>query len=352
MSEPFVRMIADDLTGALDSAAPFASPERPMRLLVPGAPAPDAASLAGVTTSSESRDLDESLAREAVGEAAKRIAGIAPPRERPPLDFGKLDSVLRGHPIVETLAKMAAWASSACLFAPAFPEMGRRTVGGRQEQLRDGAWHPCATHDIVAAFADRGTVAPVCAPGERISETSMVIGDADAPGDLERHVATFRDRPDILWAGSRGLAQALAGRPRTLPVPAITTVVVGTTHEATRAQVARLRAAGLGVGLIDPAPDSETPATTRDRVARAVADLRPDEEAGLLVVGGDTLSETLAALGEGCALDCIGEVAPGVPLSRVVGGRFAGLPLVTKSGGFGGEGLLVDLLKSVGPPAT
>ena len=55
---------------------------------------------------------------------------------------------------------------------------------------------------------------------------------------------------------------------------------------------------------------------------------------GLILCGGDIAVATCRALGAG-GMELYGEVEPGVPCGRLVGGLFDGLPAVTKAGGFG-----------------
>lgn len=55
---------------------------------------------------------------------------------------------------------------------------------------------------------------------------------------------------------------------------------------------------------------------------------------GLILCGGDIAVATCRALQAG-GLELYGEVEPGVPCGRLVGGPFDGLPIATKAGGFG-----------------
>ncbi len=65
---------------------------------------------------------------------------------------------------------------------------------------------------------------------------------------------------------------------------------------------------------------------------------------GLILIGGDTAIRVVRALGaEGVKLE--GEVSPGIPMGRLIGGDFNGLRVVTKAGGFGGEEALVDMIR-------
>lgn len=347
MSRRFVQIVADDLTGALDAAAPFATPDRPVRLLIGKAPVGDLLGLAGLTVSSESRDLDGSTGDTALERAFEMLVRAGVPEDRVPLRFAKVDSVLRGRPVEETLSRMRLWRSNMCLFAPAFPAMGRRTVDGRHEMLVDGMWQPAVVHDLTAAFRGAAKESRLRRANDTRREirSGVIIGDASEARHLAAHVAALKNRPEMVWAGSRGLAEAIAGTAQSCGVPALAAVIVGTAHIATRRQISAAREAGLfeTVRLIDPVPEAPDAEVTGARVADAVAALNPSAGQGLLVVGGDTLASVLSAAG-GELLDCVGEVAPGVPLSRLRGGRFDGVPLVTKSGGFGAPELLVQLL--------
>jgi D-threonate/D-erythronate kinase len=64
----------------------------------------------------------------------------------------------------------------------------------------------------------------------------------------------------------------------------------------------------------------------------------------LVVAGGETLRALCMALdAEGLVVD--GEIAAGVPASRLLGGRWDGLRVVSKSGAFGDQELLARLLQ-------
>ncbi|MGI6031274.1 MAG: four-carbon acid sugar kinase family protein [Eubacteriales bacterium] len=61
---------------------------------------------------------------------------------------------------------------------------------------------------------------------------------------------------------------------------------------------------------------------------------------GVVATGGDTALQVCRAMGTG-RLTLEGEVAPGIPAGRMLGGARDGLRMVTKSGGFGQEDALV-----------
>jgi uncharacterized protein YgbK (DUF1537 family) len=345
-----LRIVADDLTGALDAAAPFASPRQPVE--VPWLCGPDPNS-ALVAATSESRNATR---EDAVGRTLHTFR-LLEPAITGALWFKKVDSVLRGHPIPETVALIRAGRFRRCIFAPAFPEMGRITRNGRQVLLGPEGERPVGPPDLVAAFAEEGLTAALTDALPRSSPT-VLIAEAKTPDDLLNVVRTHAASEGILWVGSRGLAAALAGPSPPSPIPPVGLVVVGTSHPATREQVRAIESQVTRAGpeddlmfdtvrplLIDPVPNSVDATETRQALLKALGrlNLGADHQDGLIVVGGDTLSTILEATGTG-SLEVLGEVRPGIPLVHVRGGTLRGRRMATKSGGFGSPDLLAILL--------
>ncbi|MCL1984834.1 MAG: hypothetical protein FWG59_00095, partial [Betaproteobacteria bacterium] len=73
--------------------------------------------------------------------------------------------------------------------------------------------------------------------------------------------------------------------------------------------------------------------------------------AGLFVVtGGETAARCLKDIA--CTHVTIeGAVSTGIPYARMQNGLCAGLPLITKAGGFGDENLLLDICSKYAPGA-
>ena len=66
--------------------------------------------------------------------------------------------------------------------------------------------------------------------------------------------------------------------------------------------------------------------------------------AGLILIGGDTSIRMMDALSaEGIRLD--GEVLPGIPVGRILGGKHEGIRVITKAGGFGDTDTLVKIME-------
>ncbi|HET6635413.1 MAG TPA: four-carbon acid sugar kinase family protein, partial [Streptomyces sp.] len=394
---PAVLLVADDLSGAADSAAALADREHTAVALHAGAEWPQA-SVVAVDT--DSRYLPGP-------QAADRVAAVVRRSGPHTLVYKKIDSTLRGNIGPETAACLAALRERAApgeprplaVVAPAFPATGRTVVDGQVllhgRPLTDA--HPSRiplTRQLRAAGlevahlpadgADRG-LAPL------IGQADAVIVDSVTDEDLAATVRACRALP-VLLVGSGGLAHHLTGFPpgrgdaaaRALPRPAL--VCVGSRSDVARAQCAALLEAteALPVSVPVPVPVSVTDTAARDAAAHRVADalhagrdvvVRPDPAepvdparaadmaaalAGVARAGLGAAGTLVAAGGE-TARAVLG--AAGVPHLRVVGEREPGvvemrtgdgLRVVTKAGSFGDEKVLTRLLPGAAghPPAA
>ena len=115
---------------------------------------------------------------------------------------------------------------------------------------------------------------------------------------------------------------------------------------------AQLRRDGAALVSVDLPPSLARDEAAR-QIARVFSDLvsRLDRPGTLAVAGGETLRALCVALGA-TSLDVHGQVAPGVPRSRMVGGGWDGVEIVSKSGAFGAPELWRDLLADNGIPVT
>ena len=354
---PNLRLIADDLTGALDSGCAFATQQEPVLIGLPWQPLPEGPRIA---VSTETRDLDEATA---VAIVADMVRGLKPGSHAETLWFKKIDSVMRGHPVAETVAAMHTGGFEHCVFAPAFPDMGRVTVGGRQYLA--GAERRQVGPDFRADFEARGFSAGLLAleVGECVAsfdeDQKVSIIDAETQETLAKRITVLRHRAKqrTLWVGTGGLAAALSGQQSLRAMPPVRAVIVGTTHPVTLDQIGHAVASGWAVpddaepekdgrpALIAPSLSSADASETSARLRDLVPEIRIGNpaETAFIIVGGDTLSKVLQSVGAKF-LECFGEVATGVPICRIAGGRWQGVTLITKSGGFGKENLLTTLL--------
>jgi D-threonate/D-erythronate kinase len=342
-----IAIIADDLTGALDTASPFACRgARAICLTEPGSISKLVHTEAQVlSVSTNSRHMAPEQAAEVVRSTAEEIRDW-----KPDIVLKKIDSRLKGNVAQESAAVASVFGFKRLLLVPAAPDIGR--------YVRDGA---------VAGFGVEKPV-PIA---ERFSESELAsdvpdITSREAMFDVARDYLERRDRLSVC---SRGFAVALAEHiyPGPLrPAPAVeepVLIAIGSRDEVTVRQRKALCEAGRFVCLEAPEgkvpdkvpavshlllfcagtmqPQAEGVARTfAGGVCRVAAALKPRS---LLCSGGDTALAFLRSAGQ-TVLEILGEVAPGLPISVVnIAGRHVGF--ISKSGGFGGASTLLDLFK-------
>ena len=93
--------------------------------------------------------------------------------------------------------------------------------------------------------------------------------------------------------------------------------------------------------------------STATLVRQVVDELGSRRYDALVLVGGDGALAVLDELGAK-GITITGRLSAGVPRGVVIGGRADGLPIVTRSGGFGDAGGLVDTIRRLrnDPAAT
>ncbi len=350
-------LIADDLTGACDAAVHFAM--RGRRTLVAVTPGAGVAEATVAAISTDSRDLEAAAARNAIANSAARLTDRSPA-----ILFKKIDSTVRGHAAVEIEAALVAFGCDAAVVCPAFPQMNRIVEAGSLLVAGDPNF---ARIDMVAQFRSPGAecvhtgpagAAAAIAAGARVVTLNAVCDD-----DLDRIAAAglALDRR-VLWAGSAGLAAALA---RTLPVAARpfprpepkgpVLFCIGSDHPVTVAQQTTL-VCQRGVVLLRSGisgADIEAALGRGQhvmlRIPRGVSFARwltvlvaSVPGCALLLSGGYTASQLCRAAGVQW-IDLFDEIIPGVPRGVIRGGDLDGVSVATKSGGFGGADALIQV---------
>lgn len=106
----------------------------------------------------------------------------------------------------------------------------------------------------------------------------------------------------------------------------------------------RLIERGLTADAAQTVGKGETSHTPIDLVASALKNRR--NVAGVVATGGDGARAVLHALQAG-GIALVDEVTGGVPLGTLTGGPAAGLPIVTKAGGFGTDDVLIRAARAV-----
>jgi uncharacterized protein YgbK (DUF1537 family) len=183
----------------------------------------------------------------------------------------------------------------------------------------------------------------------------LVSLEASSDGDLDAIVTEGRLLGKrILWAGSGGLAAALArsmppgpGFDRREPRRGPVLFCIGSDHPVTLLQQERLlaergvRRCSLGE-IVATLRRGEHAFLRIPREGIAAALLRDIPPAALILSGGDTASAVCEAIGAR-AIELCDEIAPGIPRGVLRGGERDGLAVVTKSGGFGGADALIQV---------
>jgi uncharacterized protein YgbK (DUF1537 family) len=399
-----VAIVADDLTGALDAAAPFAALGLKTRVLLD---IDRAASAVGTDTqvlslTSESRHLLRQAADERVWNATRAAVAHAPR-----ILLKKIDSTLRGNVAIEILAGLRASGLRHALIAPAVPSHGRSMRAGevfidgvplRQTQIGcDGLSPPpsaplpqvlrAASNDMIVHVWPRGAAFALSVE----AGIHAYVADCETEADLDaiaRFVLNHCD--EVLPVGASGLGMAIAQRLAQKLASGIVSAnrrisqqaqkpvlfVIGSRTEASAKQTMQLCAAG-GEELVMPLSESERDIESLldhivSRGAQPVAFIvRPELSRGpslitaskvaqilgrtaaslvrrlqinaVVMVGGDTAFETFQALGIHDA-SVAGEIMPGIATGEMrVGGRT--VIFITKAGGFGNTDALVEILQ-------
>jgi uncharacterized protein YgbK (DUF1537 family) len=374
-----IRILADDLTGALDTAAAFAG-NVPVYLGRPPEEDKTANRVSVVATPTRDAPADA---------LASLLAPTANWFKSGGLSFKKVDSLLRGNTFAEVAWLFKNARFTRVIFAPAFPAQGRITVDDRQWRVRtekDEKHREAVAVPLRAAFAERGL-----SVGSSLDELADAwIPEVTTDDDLDRVVrqAVLSASASIsasaadagsLWVGCAGLGNALARHFGLSPCagsaspltanPGPTIFVSASFQTVFREQWAQLRAS-RSLSAVAEAGDPARIATVIDQVRAGAGEAWFDlslrktlgrEEAmkgleaaaeslagelpkpgRLIVVGGDTLLALCrAAKAEG--LLTYPSIRPGWGCARLLGGIWSDVPCYTRSGAFGAADDLVAL---------
>jgi len=365
VAAPRLLILADDLTGACDSAIVFAQHGIQAQAVLDGYNVADP-HVEVVARSTETRDLDPEEATRRLLQASREVS---PDTEI----FKKIDSVFRGNTYVEILAAVECMPHDLVIIAPASPELGRRSMNGvvistditgeaRIPVLQELRAHGLKVRHLALARDAKALLGELedCLRNRE----HVVYCDAADSADLAVVVAAARQlQHRILWIGSSGLAHALAVHVQerrlgvtALPVLGAVVLFVGSDHPVTEAQLAYLRETK---SVLEKSVCESESAAAEDaqvlllRVPRGRAteeDIRrwafslPAQRIGCLFMsGGDTAALVCSALGIK-AISLVEEFAPGLPAGIAVGGPYASTPVILKSGGFGDRDILCRIV--------
>jgi len=359
MTMTSVRLLADDLTGALDTAAEFVGLCGAFDVTW---------SVTAEMPGSQSLAIDSGTRERSKGESVEIVGRLAPLLRDGTIAYKKVDSLLRGAWAAELGACLSGGHWASCVVAPAFDYQGRRTVNGQQyARTVQGDWNRVGDNLVEQLKQDgieaqRGSL-------DKLSQGGVQVFDAESDRDLDRVVEMAQRMPGpVLWCGSGGLAGALArGHRADAPLHLKRPVLglFGSDQPATAAQLAACGEATValvegegaarvqrkltddGVALVKfSLADGLSRGEAARRIAHELTALIAalDSPGTVIVAGGETLKAVCLALGAH-ALEVTGRIAPGLPRSVLQGGRWAGVDIISKSGAFGDSELWRDLLR-------
>ncbi|MDA1258850.1 MAG: hypothetical protein O3C10_13575 [Chloroflexi bacterium] len=442
-SQTRVGIYADDLTGALDAAAPFAAAGMSTYVSVFGVVPDEVADQYRVLSLNvDTRHGDKFPVFDKAARAAGQLRAAG-------FDFlvNKIDSTLRGHAGMEARAGLssepadprnsapgAGWAGPRlALIAPSFPAMGRVVIDRcvrvngvplAESEVGLDPLSPVSSSDIVELIEANTGIRPAVVTLDDVrcegrlkavvaelveSPPTLAVCEAETDDDLDAIAAAVLNthtnmRGSVILAGSAGATTALAralsdqnvdhlprserGRTGRLRAPVF--AVSGSQRSVTERQLKRAaEERNVAWIMVDPyallAPDSADElrddtvgrvvqelelgrhvavsllrsedsgagdGKTRTRLVRELGAIcyrvaRRTQPGALVLIGGDTAQGALRAAGAaGIVLDA--EPFPGIPAGTVDGGLLAGVPIVTKAGAFGDDGVLIDVIDFLG----
>ncbi|MCX6045972.1 MAG: four-carbon acid sugar kinase family protein [Chloroflexi bacterium] len=386
-------ILADDLTGAADSAARCHHAGLPAYVYLAAAPGPFPAG--AVALSTDSRYLSATAAAAQVRQVLTTLAAAQPVQW-----YKKIDSTLRGNIGAELEAMLAVLtppgAQPCAVVCPAFPAQNRGLVDGYLVYA-----HAAKTIHLPTLFAQQ-TARPVAAISLDDVRTScdhlatklteaqqqgaqlLVLDALDEADLLQVLMAAHQALPSAFFCGSAGLIEPLARAQATLALsPGVVDAapvrlrrpifaVSGSGSTTAHQQLARLRQLD-DVRVIevqyDRVPEIEQAAQpnhwvyhlpypeqqvllegeiARDFVAHltqmAAALIEQVQPGTLILVGGDTAVHLLHLLGI-TQLTVLCELMPGIPLLEGIDAHGIKRQIVTKAGNFGDAETLVQLFQ-------
>ncbi|WP_439624759.1 four-carbon acid sugar kinase family protein [Shinella sp.] len=323
-------IIADDLTGALDSVAPFA--KRGMSVLVAATADKVVEALqlgpAVIAVNTASRELPEPGLDDIAW--CSRLFSQAGA-----VQMKKVDSRLKGHVAAEVACMMETLSCSRLLVVPAIPGLGRLVSDGNV--VGAGISAPISIAERLGDLAHRAVI-PDC-------------GDAEAMKAVIRSHLVDPDGTLLVGAGGASLALAELAAPEgaaeCVPFQPLFPMlfVIGSRDPITLAQVEHLRKShpDAAVLLATAGADALSPQDVSRRLADRAADMiRRGGVRTVVASGGESAQALLKALGV-ALLQPRGEVFQGVPWSTIETADGTPLIFISKSGGFGN----VDALTSI-----
>lgn len=368
-----IAVIADDLTGALDTGVQF----RQWGYKVSLTDIPDNSTADVTIINTDTRNKTPEIAYQTTYQATKKVTNHD-------IIYKKIDSTLRGNPGQELQAILDATNERSAVLTPTFPQTKRRVKNGHlyigekliteTDYIQEYRIHTSYIPEILV------TKTPIYqnVNTERILETGIAVLDSETEQDLI-NIANNHTR---VLAGSAGLANALCHTLRN-PPPVIT--VIGSIRTETRRQAINLsKRLGAAIIPLDSIkalkrnPQSETIQRAKQALRKGqdiiimsassqkiVEDTRKEAKrlrlssqkleiyvtesladitkvllnqklSGIIMTGGATALAITKRLNVK-NIEILDEVRPGIPVLKL-----DNLPAITKAGGFGESDALIQ----------
>ncbi len=374
-----IAVIADDLTGALDTGVQFSN----WGFVVHVTDDPLSSSADVVVVNTDSRSLDPGRAYDLVFSIAEKVSGFD-------IIYKKTDSTLRGNVGAEIQAVLDATREETAFLTPCYPPTARCVKDGHLlidgvpiDQTEYSSEHE-SRQSYIPDLIRTGVTRPIIHLGDSSNiqrYSGIVVIDSESEADLLKIAKNLIEHK--ILAGSAGLAAAIA---ETLVDPPPVLSVIGSrrtvTQRQTRALEKRLGAELIPLDMrkalnrepqtgavlraievfetrrdviITSAPDPETVEMTVEAAtslglssteleamitdaladtARALIEQTP--LSGIILSGGATAMAVCAVLSVN-EISIIEELRPGIPLLRL-----DDINAVTKAGGFGESDALIQ----------
>ncbi len=402
-----VGILADDLTGALDTGVQFT--EKGFATFVPLRSSHSFRDAPVLVCNSESRHLSGKMAYERVRRICKKLNGR--------IFYKKIDSTLRGNVGPEIDAMLVGLGYKKAILVPSYPAQGRTVENGILrvngipvhrtsfgKEFKDPLTSSSILNQLgkglgedISHIGRKGLSQVPTSLARRIlqAEERIVLIDAKTSNDLRciaRAWILVKDK--VLACGSAGLAKEIPFRPSPFTKKRVKLknpgepflIVSGSRNQKTLDQLGRVMDR-LSLPLIEPDLKRFTHAKNSRQemnqlshrllqlleeypgaiLSTSFQRLLPNRSdfvstnlgklaanilshrilSGLILTGGDVAWKTCHFL-ESSAMRIEGEILPGIPLSLLTDGPFKGLRVITKSGGFGDQEAMVKLARHLG----
>ncbi len=400
---PFLVVIADDLTGALDTGIQFSNAGAKTITITKAS-----SQLLShyLKCNYEVISVDASTRHKSAEEASRIVSDIV----NECMAFGvkylykKTDSVLRGNIATELIAFMNASKTKLLPYVPAFPDLGRTLRNGTlyidgklllDTELGRDPFDKVSSNKISDLFVDSGVTVEDSLPAGCLPEKGerIVIYDAESNDELDEIASSLIEENYTAFAGCAGFADALSkafgfipenNSDFTIKLPML--IVCGSVNEISKRQLSyeekhgtgriRLNEKSLsdnlyfdsqegskiidnivdglyskGLFIVDTTADSDTPLAkseiSGEKVSASLGELATRlvgkvPGLNLFIIGGDTLLSFIVK-SECFEIEPVAEIEKGIVLSVVHDGKHE-INIISKSGGFGGEDLLSRIL--------